>query len=60
MLHARHAVGPENSQNTDEIWMDEPEAIRKSEKLANLVVVNERNKFNRLFKRDQNNKTQEM
>ena len=57
MLHAIQADGPENSQESEEILMEEPETLEKNEKkLANLVVVHtisDRNKWNRLFKRDQ-------
>ena len=59
MLHAREAHVPENSQESEEILMEEPETLEENEKkLANLVVVHtisDRNKWNRLFKRDQNN-----
>ena len=61
MLHARQADAPENSQESDEIWMEEPETPEENEKkLAKLIVVqtiSDRNKWNRLFKRDQINKS---
>ena len=61
MLHARQADVPENSQENDRILMEEPDTLEENEKkLANLVVVQtrpERNIWNWLFKKGQNNKT---
>ena len=54
---------PENTQESGEILTEEPETLEDfEEKLISLIVVkngHKRNKWNRLYKRGQKNKTHE-